>query len=174
MRLFLRLADRWPPWTCDRCLPGVSRLSLNQRPTHICLTQIPMSRPGRMYTNLGLRCPRSFVLSLLILQASHVMHVAGEHRFESWYACDEGPMCRHCIKQEPTKLLIRNSCTCGAYKHAAVLFHIPTNSTLDYLPRQMLNLIHVSRSMQSRHTIADAFIIDCATLWFMLKKLLFC
>ncbi|DBA98553.1 TPA: hypothetical protein ACH3X1_014355 [Trebouxia sp. C0004] len=38
-----------------------------------------MSRSGRMYINLGLRCPRSFLLSLLLLQANHIVHhVAGQ------------------------------------------------------------------------------------------------
>ncbi len=67
------------------------------------------------------------------------MHVAGEPYSESWYAYEEGPMCRHCIKQEPTNSLIWHTCTCDAYKHAAALFHHTHISTLDYLPNAELD-----------------------------------
>ncbi len=116
-----------------------------------------MSRSGRMYMNLGLRCPRSFLLSLLILQASHIMHVAGEHCLDSWYTYHKGPVCRHCVKQEPTDPLIRCTCTCGAYKHAAVLFHIPTYSTLDCLPNAELDRSFCAKwTYYSQHSVHDS------------------
>ena len=132
--------------------------------TYTYLSDADPKRPGRMYMILGLRCPRSFLLSLLILQASHILHVADEPCFESWCAYDEGPTCRRCIKQEPTNSLIWDTCT----SMQQFCFTYPQTPLRIWVTCRMLNWIHFS--VQSRHTIADvAFIVECAILWCLVR-----